>query len=198
MRRRVALAVVVGLVLGYAAGWLVPRLRTPGDDSVEAGFARDMIMHHAQAVELALIAFQRGADPDVRQLAVDIATTQQAEIGMMHAWLASWRLDPTGSRPMMTWMHGRRPPDGPAPDGLMPGMAGADELADLRAATGTDLDARFLRLMIRHHLGGVHMLDAVLAASDRAEVVRAARTMRATQRTELANLNDLLTRASAR
>jgi uncharacterized protein (DUF305 family) len=190
VRRRIALAVVVGLVLGYAAGWLVPRLRTPDDDSVEAGFTRDMITHHAQAVELALIAFQRAADPDVRRLAVDIATTQQAEIGMMHAWLATWRLDPTGSGPAMAWMHGDA--------GRMPGLASADDLRDLRAATGTDLDARFLRLMIRHHLGGVHMLDAVLAASDRAEVVRAARTMRAAQRTELANLNDLLTRAGAR
>jgi uncharacterized protein (DUF305 family) len=189
VRRRVALAVVVGLVLGYAAGWLVPRLRTPDDGSVEAGFTRDMITHHAQAVELALTAFQRGSDPDVRQIAVDIATTQQAEIGMMHAWLAAWRLDPTGSAPAMTWMHSAGP---------MPGVASADDMRDLRAATGTDLDARFLRLMIRHHLGGVHMLDAVLAASDRAEVVRAARTMRAAQRTELANLNDLLTRAGAR
>jgi uncharacterized protein (DUF305 family) len=188
VRRRVALAVVAALVLGYAAGWLVPRLRVPGDDSVEAGFTRDMITHHAQAVELALIAFQRGSDPDVRQVAVDIATTQQAEIGMMHAWLASWRLDPTGSAPAMAWMHA----------GPMPGLASRDDLRDLRAAAGTDLDARFLRLMIRHHLGGVHMLDAVLAASDRADVVRAARTMRAAQRAELATLNDLLTRAGAR
>jgi uncharacterized protein (DUF305 family) len=189
-----ALSVAVGLLIGYAAGWLVPRLRTPADDSVEAGFTRDMIFHHAQAVELGFIGFQRATDPDVRQVAVDIAATQQGEIGMMHAWLDGWRLDPTGSDPAMAWM----PPDMPGmPDGtggLMPGMASAQELTRLREATGTGLDVLLLQLMIRHHLGGLHMIDAVLAASDRSEIVRAARTMKSVQRTETANLNQLLTR----
>jgi uncharacterized protein (DUF305 family) len=194
-RRRygtVALAVAIGLLIGYAAGWLVPRLRAPADDSVEAGFTRDMILHHAQAVEMGLIAFQRATDPDVRQLAVDIAATQQGEIGMMHAWLGAWRLDPTGSDPPMAWM----PPDmrDLGDDGLMPGMASAKEMTGLRGATGNGLDVLFLQLMIRHHLGGIHMVDAVLTASDRSEVVRAAQTMKRAQRTETANLNQLLTR----
>jgi uncharacterized protein (DUF305 family) len=194
-RRRfgtVALAVAVGLLIGYAAGGFVPRLRIPADDSVEAGFTRDMIFHHAQAVEIGFLGFQRATDPDVRQLAVDIAATQQGEIGMMHAWLGAWGLDPTGADPAMAWM----PPDMRAPGdgGLMPGMAAAAEMTRLREATGEGLDILFLRLMIRHHLGGVHMIDAVLAASDRSEVVRAARTMKDVQQTELANLNQLLTR----
>jgi uncharacterized protein (DUF305 family) len=187
-----ALAVALGLLVGYAAGWVTPRLLTPADDSVEAGFARDMIFHHAQAVEMGLIAYQRAADPDVRQLAVDIAATQQGEIGMMHAWLDAWRLDPTGSGPAMAWM----PPGmrNLGADGLMPGTADAAQLSRLREAAGTDLDVLFLQLMIRHHLGGVHMIDAVLASSDRPEVVRAAGTMKRTQQTELANLGQLLTR----
>jgi hypothetical protein len=190
-----ALAVVVGLLIGYAAGWLVPRLRTPADDSVEAGFTRDMIAHHAQAVEMGFIAFQRATDPDVRQLAIDVAATQQGEIGMMHAWLGDWGLDPTGSDPAMAWM----PPDmrDLGDDGLMPGMASADEMTGLRGATGKDLDIRFLQLMIRHHLGGLHMIDAVLAGSDGSEVVQAARTMKRAQQTEMANLNELLTRLGA-
>jgi uncharacterized protein (DUF305 family) len=194
-RRRlgiIALAVTVSLLVGYAAGWLVPRLRTPADDSVEAGFTRDMIFHHAQAVEMGLVAFQRASDPDVRQLAVDIAATQQGEIGMMHAWLGAWRLDPTGSDPPMAWM----PPSmrDLGDDGLMPGMATADEMTGLRAATGQELDVRFLQLMIRHHLGGLHMINAVLAASDRSEVVRAARTMKRAQQAEMGSLNQLLAR----
>jgi uncharacterized protein (DUF305 family) len=186
------IAVAVGLLIGYAAGWLGPRLRTPADDSVEAGFTRDMIVHHAQAVELGFIGFQRATDPDVRQLAIDIAATQQGEIGMMHAWLGAWGLDPTGSDPAMAWM----PPDmrDLGDDGLMPGMADAGEMTRLRQATGKDLDILVVQLMTRHHLGGLHMIDAVLAASDRSEVVRAARTMKNVQRTEMANLNHLLAR----
>jgi uncharacterized protein (DUF305 family) len=191
-----ALAVVVGLLFGYAAGWLVPRLTQPGDDSVEAGFTRDMIFHHAQAVEMGLIGFQRASTDDVQQLAVDIAATQQGEIGMMHAWLADWGLDPTGSAPAMAWM-----PEGMrdlGEDGLMPGMASADEMERLRDARGRDVDVLFLQLMIRHHLGGVHMIDGMLAAGGSDEVMRAAQTMKNVQQTEMNNLNQLLTRLNAR
>jgi uncharacterized protein (DUF305 family) len=112
---------------------------------------------------------------------------------MMHAWLRDWGLDPTGSQPAMAWL----PPDmrDLGSDGLMPGMASADEMARLRAAEGRDLDVLFLQLMIRHHLGGVHMIDAILAEGGEDEVVRAAQTMKNVQSTELANLNQLLTRA---
>jgi len=187
-----ALAVVVGLLLGFGAGWLFPRLTTPGDRSVEAGFARDMINHHAQAVEMGLIAFQRAQSPEVRQLGVDIATAQQGEIGTMQTWLRRWRLDPTGSEPAMAWM-----PEGGtslASNGLMPGIANADEMKQLREARSPALDVLFLQLMIRHHLGGVHMVDAALAATDEPEVVQVAQTMRNTQQTELTNLRAELTR----
>jgi uncharacterized protein (DUF305 family) len=185
-----AIAVAVGLLFGYAVGWLVPRLTQPGDDSVEAGFARDMIVHHAQAVEMGLLAFQKSDNPDVRQLAVDVATAQQGEMGMMHAWLAEWGLDPTGAEPAMAWM----PEDMrlPTSGGPMPGMASAEEMAKLRAASGRELDILFLQLMIRHHLGGVHMLDAVLETSDVGEVVDAATTMKSVQDGELTNLQNAL------
>ena len=55
-----AAAVVVGLLLGYAGGLLTPTFTRPGEHSAEAGFARDMSTHHAQAVEMGLIAFQHG------------------------------------------------------------------------------------------------------------------------------------------
>jgi uncharacterized protein (DUF305 family) len=186
------LAVVVGVLLGYAGGWLVPRLTAPDEGSVEAGFARDMIFHHAQAVEMGFLGFKRASDSDVQQIAVDIAATQQGEIGMMHAWLGDWGLDPTGTAPAMAWMPADMRDLGS--DGLMPGMADADEMTRLRETTGTQLDVLFLQLMIRHHLGGVHMIDAILAAGGRDEVIRAAQTMRNVQQTELNNLTQLLTR----
>jgi len=59
------------LLIGYAVGWLTPRLSTPGQHSPEAGFARDMSEHHAQAVELGMIAYQKAALPEVRTLGGD-------------------------------------------------------------------------------------------------------------------------------
>nr|WP_245712949.1 DUF305 domain-containing protein [Micromonospora nigra] len=186
-----ALAVVVGLLLGYAGGLLTPRLTQPGDASVEAGFARDMSTHHGQAVEMGLIAFQRASDPEVRSMGGDIALGQQGELGAMQTWLRSWGLDPTGSQPPMAWM-----PDGAESvhDGLMPGMATPQEMAALRAAQGTDVDVQFLRLMINHHIGGIHMIDGILDVTDEPDVVRLAQTMKNTQQTDLTNLRNALER----
>jgi uncharacterized protein (DUF305 family) len=187
-----ALAVAVGLLLGYAAGWLTPTLTRPGDSSAEAGFARDMTTHHAQAVQMALVAFRSGQDDAVTQMGVDIATSQQGEIGIMQTWLRQWDLDPTGSEPAMAWM-----PDGEQlmrEGGLMPGMATKDEMDRLEAATGKELDILFLNLMIKHHLGGIHMVDAILELSDDPQVTESAQRMKNTQQGEIDNMRSILDR----
>ncbi|MGY0003637.1 DUF305 domain-containing protein [Micromonospora sp. I033] len=187
----VALAVVVGLLLGYAGGLLTPALTRPGDNSAEAGFARDMTSHHAQAVAMGLMAFRQGQDPEVRQIGSDIATGQQGEIGTMQTWLRSWKLDPTGDRPPMAWM-----PDGATAvkNGLMPGMATPEEMAKLRAATGREFDVLFLQMMIRHHVGGVHMIDGILDQGHDDDVLAVAQVMKNTQQKDLANLTAALKR----
>lgn len=185
-----ALAVVVGLLLGYGAGLLAPKLTRPGDSSPEAGFARDMSTHHAQAVEMAMLAHEKASDPDVRVLAADIALTQQAQIGMMRSWLQDWHLDPTGSQPRMAWM-----PDGEAArltDGLMPGMATDAERDQLRRATGHEFDVLFLRLMRTHHLGGIHMAEGVVKVSDDGQVRDLAEAMVTGQKKEIAGIDALL------
>lgn len=73
------------------AFWLGTRQSSaPGENSPEAGFARDMMMHHAQAVDMATLLRDRTEDPEMRQLALDIMLTQQAQIGQMQGWLAVW------------------------------------------------------------------------------------------------------------
>jgi uncharacterized protein (DUF305 family) len=41
----------------------------------------------------------------------------------------------------------------------MPGMATEEELANLRSLQGTAFDVEFLRLMMRHHQGGLEMAE---------------------------------------
>ncbi|WP_407951968.1 DUF305 domain-containing protein [Plantactinospora sonchi] len=190
-----ALGVVLGLVLGLAAGLLAPTLFRPGDDSPEAGFARDMSTHHAQAVEMSILAHEKATDPDVRTLAADIALTQQAQIGTMQTWLKTWGLNPTGSQPRMAWM-----PDlaGSVKNGLMPGMATDAERTELRAATGRDFDVRFLRLMLNHHLGGIHMAEGILDLSDDDQVTTLAQSMVNGQKKEIELIQALLSKLGAR
>jgi uncharacterized protein (DUF305 family) len=185
---------VFGLIVGLAAGLLGPRLRTPGDDSVEAGFLRDMSTHHAQAVEMSMIAHANSTDPAVVTLAGDIALTQHGQINYMQAWLRDWHLSPTSSQPVMAWM-----PDsaGSVVNGLMPGMATPEQMDKLRKATGRDLDVQFLTLMRQHHLGGIHMAQEILRLSKNDDVTWLAQTMVASQQGEITLIDSMLKQLQA-
>lgn len=183
-----SLMLVLGLILGYAAGFITPRGFGPGDDSPEAGFARDMSTHHAQAVAMGMIAQQKASHLYVRTLGGDIALTQQAQIGMMDQWLHEWGLNVNGSTPPMSWMPEGQ---GALENGLMPGMATPAEMTALEGATGVQVDRLFLQMMIKHHLGGIHMADGILKQSRDPEVVRLAESMKAGQQSELAAMQQL-------
>lgn len=178
-----ALAALVLIALGFAAGWLTPTLRAPDDGSAEAGFARDMSVHHAQAVHMAFVEYDRGGNQTVRRLAYDMATSQQYQIGVMETWLTQWGLPLTSDKPRMGWV-----PGGSAmlqPDGRMPGMPTNDEMKRLENASGRDADVLFCQLMIRHHLGGIHMIDAVLKQTNDKRVRELAESMRVGQQGEV-------------
>ncbi len=96
------LVLLAGCSAGATAALLVTRL--PGEGSAEAGFARDMIVHHAQAVQMAEIVRDRTQSDDMRLLAADISLTQQAQIGIMQGWLQVWGLPISGAEPAMAWM----------------------------------------------------------------------------------------------
>ena len=162
--RVVLMAVIaVGLVLlggGLAVALGIGRTDTPDADSVAAGFARDMSRHHLQGVEMATMVADRSEDPEIRQIAFDISSTQTNQAGRMQGWLSLWGVPQSGGE-TMAWMtegtqHGH---DMVADGGLMPGMATEEELADLRDLRGTAFDVEFLRLMIRHHQGGLEMAE---------------------------------------
>lgn len=170
------------IAAGLIAWAVVPRV--PGDDSVEAGFARDMITHHEQAVEMALLVRDRSTDPVMRAFSADILLTQTNQMGQMMGWLDVWGLPLTGTEPPMTWMgHGGQP---------MPGLASSDEIAELMALEGTEAEVLFLHLMIRHHLGGIPMAEEILARSDNPVTERLATSIVNAQQNEVDIMTDML------
>jgi uncharacterized protein (DUF305 family) len=190
-----------------AAVVLLLMLRGPGsvgDDSADAGFARDMATHHAQAAEMAVIIRDATADERLRTLALDIMLTQTAQRGVFMGWLQQWHLPQGSSRPRMVWMRGHNhaasgsPPGGASGPERMMGMATADELARLRAARGVAAEVLFLQLMIRHHEGGVMMAKAILAESTREEVVGMARSIDESQAAEIAAMIGMLAERGAK
>jgi uncharacterized protein (DUF305 family) len=182
----VALCVGAGLLIGSRTG-------TPRDDSVEAGFARDMATHHAQAVDMAFLVRDTSSDRDLRTLASDIIVTQSTQRGMFMGWVQQWGLPQASSRPRMAWMpgHAHR---APAADGdvLMHGMASDAELRGLADATGVEAEIRFLQLMIRHHEGGIVMARALLGLSERRELVQMAKSIEEGQGAEIAQMRTML------
>lgn len=197
---RLGALVLVGTVLGASlAVWLL-RSATPGDESAEAGFARDMAIHHAQAVEMSLLIRDTTSDAALRTLAYDIIVTQSTQRGVFMGWLQSWQARQTSTRPPMAWMPGHAHAVPAARDGvpLMHGMATSEEMQQLREARGAEAEVLFLQLMIRHHEGGIAMVRALEGLSRRNDVLGMARSIDSTQRAEIAAMTEMLEMRSAR
>lgn len=177
---------VVGLLVGAAMATAVAGQTTPGDRSPEAGFARDMSVHHAQAVEMAGILLETDPSEEIGTLAEDIMLSQQAQIGQMQAWLDLWTLPAAGGEAPMAWMDMSGMP--------MAGMATQPELRELAQSAGVEAERRFLQLMIAHHRGGVDMAEAVLARSDHRVVRELASAIVTSQASEIAQMEELLER----
>ncbi|MCX4768492.1 MULTISPECIES: DUF305 domain-containing protein [Streptomyces] len=162
----------------------------PAETSADVGFARDMAVHHQQAVEMSFIVRDRTTDVAVRRLAFDIINTQANQRGMMLGWLEMWGRAKSSPGPPMEWMGHTVTPRGKG--ALMPGMATDAELDALRAAKGRDAEVLFLRLMTAHHRAGADMAQAAAAAAGTAEIKNLASGMVLGQRSEIALMADML------
>jgi uncharacterized protein (DUF305 family) len=209
----IVLAASVALVVVAAVAFSIGRLSTLGDAppanaSAEAGFARDMQVHHQQGVELAMIIRDLTDDEATRLLGYDIATAQAQQSGQMYGWLAEWGLPQAGPEPSMTWMT-RPADDGSSHDGHdsgdggahepgapMPGLATSEQIAELRTLEGVEAERMFLELMIAHHRGAVEMAEAVLARSDYPVVVSLAEAIVRSQESEIGLMEDMLAERS--
>ncbi|MFJ8488005.1 DUF305 domain-containing protein [Streptomyces sp. NPDC094038] len=171
--------------------------KVPSADGADAGFARDMAVHHQQAVEMSYIVRDRTKNTEVRRLAYDIAQTQANQRGMLLGWLDLWDLPKVSAKPPMSWMGmGDMPERG---DGsLMPGMATDTELKKLGTLNGKQAEIFYLQLMTDHHKGGIHMAEGCVAKCTVAVEKSLAQGMVDAQQSELTTMKQMLKERGAK
>lgn len=146
---------------------------------VATGFLNDMIVHHHQAVDMALMGAMKGS-AEIQAIALKIVRGQSLEMGTMQAWVPRNSID--APKPMMGWMSDRYARLGQhipeydkfisacqATPGQMPGMATLDELNRLQQLTGGEFNRLWIRLMTQHHEAATIMIQF---AQDHAETSR--------------------------
>ncbi|WP_026930133.1 DUF305 domain-containing protein [Glycomyces tenuis] len=145
-------------------------------NDADVAFAQMMIPHHEQAVEMAELAQQHAADPEIKSLADQIISSQGEEIATMTAMLDEW------GAPVEMEGHG---------DMNMGGMATEDQMAELEAARGAEFDRLFVELMIAHHQGAIDMAETELAEGQNPEALALAEEIVEAQTAEITTLEEI-------
>jgi uncharacterized protein (DUF305 family) len=185
--------------------------RPPAQTSAEVGFARDMYVHHGQAVTMGLLLRNQVPEP-LNTLAEDIVTGQAEQQGIMLGWLSTHDvLAADDSWQSMRWMqrsatapghtsghsNGTPSPTSQRPTLTMPGLASDSELTQLATLRGTAREVLFLQLMLRHHRAGTQMADAYLERGSDDQLGELARSIVTSQEREIQIMTDLLTARDA-
>ncbi|MFI2435424.1 DUF305 domain-containing protein [Streptomyces sp. NPDC018693] len=146
-------------------------------NGADVTYARMMITHHRQALEMTELAPAQAGSGDVKRLAARISAAQGPEIEAMRSWLTTHGEPETGG--------------GHEQHATMPGMATEAQLAKLRAARGAAFDELFLSLMITHHQGAITMATDVKGQGNNTLIEEMADDVVAQQTSEIERMRQL-------
>ncbi|MFC4011536.1 DUF305 domain-containing protein [Nonomuraea purpurea] len=145
-------------------------------NAADIKYVQDMIIHHRQALDMALLAPSRAGSTQLKSLAERIKAAQGPEIQFMTTWLRE---------------QDQKAPDHHAAHDGMPGMATPEQLESLKAAKGPDFDRLFLQLMINHHMGAIKMSEQVLTNGSHIRIEELAGDVSITQTAEIRRMQEL-------
>ncbi|MFJ8192623.1 DUF305 domain-containing protein [Streptomyces sp. NPDC096094] len=146
-------------------------------NSADVSYARMMIQHHAQALEMTELVPKQAESGQVKKLAERISAAQGPEITAMKGWLKN---------------HGEKESGGGHDHAAMPGVATEAQLEKLRAAKGKAFDQLFLKLMITHHEGAITMATDVKSQGNNVQVEEMADDVVAQQTSEISRMRGML------
>ncbi|MFV0126166.1 DUF305 domain-containing protein [Streptomyces sp. HMX112] len=148
-------------------------------NAADVTFAKGMIPHHRQAIEMADLAATRAESAEVKKLADEIKKAQAPEIKTLSGWLTSW--------------GEQVPAEGAGHEGHdMSGMMTAEEMKQLQSASGKAFDTAFLKMMVKHHEGAVAMAKTEQSDGTYQPAKDMAGRIITSQSAEIARMNTLL------
>jgi len=154
-----------------------------------------MIAHHAQALVMSRLAPENNASADIQRLAARIINAQKDEIATMQQWLKDRdqpvpKIEIEGLN-LMVEISGK-------PYTMykkMKGVLSDQQLQELADAKGSAFDRLFLKYMIEHHSGAVHMVTNLFGTDGAAQdeqAFRLASDIQVDQRTEIERMRLML------
>jgi uncharacterized protein (DUF305 family) len=152
-----------------------PQSSMSGSDAM---FFQMMIPHHQQAVDISNLALEKSKDPELLALAKEIRDGQAAEIKQMEKWLTDNGENLTAGHDMGHEMGG---------------MLSDDDLSKLNSLSGTAFDIFWLKGMIGHHDGALHMVT-MITDSNQADFRSFAGSIDSLQSEQIAQMKKMLVR----
>lgn len=132
----------------------------------DAQFIDSMIEHHQGAIDMANQALKEASRPELKTLAQNIITAQEAEIKQMQDWRKAWY------------------PDLAATGGMDMDMGDMEVSGD----TTVPFDQRFITAMIAHHEGAIAMAKDAGQKAEHSEIKTLAQAIITAQESEITQM----------
>ncbi|MFC0532750.1 DUF305 domain-containing protein [Phytohabitans kaempferiae] len=160
---------------------VVPSDQLPAPDGslynqADAYFVRMMIPHHGQALEMAALAPDRAAHPQIRAVASRIVAAQKPEVEYLRTWLRDRDLTEEQSGHDHGGMQGMQPPEA---------------IRGLASLSGEAFDKMFVDMMVAHHEGAIAMATDVLTAGRDQRISELATGIAAEQSAEISRMRQI-------
>ena len=157
----------LGIFTGGCNKGSVCRFNQSRLSDIDRQFIEQMIPHHQDAVDMAVLALTKAEHDELKKLATSIRDSQSREIDDMASWYKSWYA-------------------AEVPESTVSGMGMMDDMTDLELLENAELfDKEFIEQMIPHHQMAIMMASMMLNRTEHIEMKKLAQDIISTQTEEI-------------
>lgn len=130
-------------------------------NSADVRFASDMVVHHAQGLQLVGMLREHAASSELKALGERLLAEQPLQTEEMVTWLTDWdeEVPETPMDHVNADHHGEGGMELTGDE--LPGLLSSEQVEDLEQLTGAEFDRRWAELMIEHQRGALTMVETL-------------------------------------